>query len=95
MKKLILSLIFILTLGFTSNAQRHGYYTRGYRVDYGRSYSYRGWYRPVYFYPAYNYPMAMITVPVRPVVRVWIEGYWLFDQYGNKVQWVNGYWRYN
>ncbi len=95
MKKFILSLIFILILGFVSQAQYHNRANRCYRPDYGRSYANRGWYRPIYFYPVYNYPMAVITIPVRTVVKVWVEGYWLFDQYGNKVQWVNGYWRYN
>jgi len=26
-------------------------------------------------------------------VPVWVPGYWIYDNYGNQIQWVNGYYR--
>ena len=29
----------------------------------------------------------------RVYVPVWVSGYWIYDNYGNQIQWVNGYYR--
>ncbi len=26
-------------------------------------------------------------------VPIWVPGYWIYDNYGNRIQWVNGYYR--
>ena len=29
----------------------------------------------------------------RVCVPIWMPGYWIYDNYGNQIQWVNGYYR--
>ena len=45
---------------------------------------YRGGYRAVCAGGFYG---ARVCVPV------WVCGYWMCDNYGNRIQWVNGYYR--
>lgn len=91
MKKVILSLLVILTMFSFTEAQRG----RGsFRCNYAPSRCYRqpSWYynRPYYNYPAYNYPMAFV---VSPNPYIWINGYWVFSNYGYRTMWVEGYWK--
>lgn len=93
MKKLLFSILLIIGIIFTTSAQRGGF-RGGYHGGYGRGY--RGGYntycapRPYYggYYRGYR-PFIPIVVPA----RFWVEGYWILDEFGNKVRWVNGYWR--
>jgi hypothetical protein len=55
----------------------HGGFHRGYYANVG----YRGAYYRGGFYGA------------RVCVPIWVPGYWIYDNYGNQIQWINGYYR--
>ena len=59
----------------------HQNYHGGFNTGYYANVGYRGGCYRGGFYSA------------RVCVPIWVPGYWIYDNYGNQIQWVNGYYR--
>ena len=59
----------------------HQNYHGGFHAGYYGNVGYRGGCYRGGFYSA------------RVCVPIWVSGYWIYDNYGNQIQWVNGYYR--
>ena len=93
MKKLAAILIISLASLSTINARnvanndRGGYrdcFHRRFHDNYHRGFR-EGFYANIGYRAGFYRP--------RVCAPVWVPGYWIYDNYGNAIQWVNGYYR--
>ncbi|HTA63417.1 MAG TPA: hypothetical protein VK835_13215 [Bacteroidia bacterium] len=71
---------------------RGGYRGEGhqnYHREFNRGYYGNNGYRGGYYRGGCGagYYGAAVYVPI------WVPGYWIYDNYGNQIQWINGYYR--
>ena len=81
---LLLGLMMIISVASAQREGRGGYhggrYNGGYHSCIGRPY-FTG--PHIYIGPMFSHRYH----------KVWIEGYWSIDSFGNQI-WINGYWRF-
>ena len=75
--------------GFHGGGGYHGGFRNTYHGGFHGGFYGNAGYRSGYYRGGYGggFYGARVCVPI------WVPGYWMYDNYGNPIQWVNGYYR--